>query len=73
LILCFDLSGVVTGRFLGRLRDRYQPQRVMDFDNLARTALIAAIPTLYAWDRFWYEARYSSHLFNRGNIGDEQD
>src|SRR6202167_1040741 len=48
VILCFDLPGVVTGAILGRLLDRYQPQLVMGFDNLARAALIAAIPTLYA-------------------------
>src|SRR6516162_9307406 len=51
VILCFDLPGVVTGAILGRLLDRYQPRLVMGFDNLARAALIAAIPTLYAWDR----------------------
>ena len=39
VILCFDLPGVVTGAILGRLLDRYP---------LARAALIAAIPTLYA-------------------------
>jgi MFS family permease len=48
VILCFDLPGVVTGAILGRLLDRYQPRLVMGFDNLARAALIAAIPTLYA-------------------------
>jgi MFS family permease len=48
VILCFDLPGVVTGALLGRLLDRYQPRLVMGFDNLARAALIAAIPTLYA-------------------------
>src|SRR5579862_2928469 len=48
VILCFDLPGVVTGAILGRLLDRYQPRLVMGFDNLARTAIIAAIPTLYA-------------------------
>jgi MFS family permease len=48
VILCFDLPGVVTGAVLGRLLDRYQPRLVMGFDNLARVALIAAIPTLYA-------------------------
>src|SRR5580700_10620423 len=47
-ILCFDLPGVVTGAILGRLLDRYQPRLVMGYDNLARAALIAAIPTLYA-------------------------
>jgi MFS family permease len=45
VILCFDLPGVVTGAILGRLLDRYQPRLVMGFDNLARAALIAAIPT----------------------------
>ena len=48
VILCFDLPGVVTGAVLGRLLDRYQPRLVMGFDYLARAALIAAIPTLYA-------------------------
>src|SRR3984957_16629422 len=48
VILCFDLPGVVTGAILGRLLDGYQPRLVMGFDNLARAALIAAIPTLYA-------------------------
>jgi MFS family permease len=48
VILCFDLPGVVTGALLGRLLDRYQPRLVMSCDNLARAALIAAIPTLYA-------------------------
>jgi len=43
-----DLPGVVTGAILGRLLDRYQPRLVMGFDNLARAALIAAIPTLHA-------------------------
>ena len=48
VILCFDLPGVVTGAIHGRLLDRYQPRLVMGVDNLARAALIAAIPTLYA-------------------------
>jgi MFS family permease len=48
VILCFDLPGVVTGAPLGRLLDRYQPRLVMGVDNLARAAIIAAIPTLYA-------------------------
>src|SRR5215831_8853016 len=48
VILCFDLPGVVTGAMLGRLLDRFQPRLVMGFDNLARAALIAAIPTRYA-------------------------
>jgi MFS family permease len=51
VILCFDLPGVVTGAILGRMLDRYQPRMVMGFDNLARAALIAAIPTLYALGR----------------------
>src|SRR6202046_1566318 len=55
-ILCFDPPGVVTGAILGRLLDRYQPRLVIGFDNLARAALIAAIPTLYAlgWLRLWH-------------------
>src|SRR5580700_12161105 len=48
VILCFDLPGVVTGAILGRLLDRYQPRLVMGYVNLARAALIAAIPALYA-------------------------
>src|SRR5262245_27665660 len=48
VILCFDLPAVITGAILGRMLDRYQPRLVMGFDNLARAALIAAIPTLYA-------------------------
>ncbi len=48
VILCFDLPGIVTGALIGRLLDRYQPRLVMSFDNLARAALIAAIPMLYA-------------------------
>src|SRR5580692_8779929 len=56
VILCFDLPGVVTGAILGRLLDRYQPRLMMGFDNLARAALIAAIPTLYAlgWLQLWH-------------------
>ena len=56
VILCFDLPGVVTGAILGRLLDRYQPRLVMAFDNLARAALIAAIPALYALGslRLWH-------------------
>ena len=48
VILCFDLPGVITGAILGRLLDRHQPRLVMGLDNLARAAIIAAIPTLYA-------------------------
>jgi len=48
VILCFQLPGVVTGAFLGRLLDRFQPRLVMGIDNLTRAALIAAIPILYA-------------------------
>src|SRR4029453_3973093 len=44
VILCFELPGVITGAVLGRLLDRYQPRLVMGVDNLARAALIAAIP-----------------------------
>jgi hypothetical protein len=51
VILCFDLPGVATGALLGGLLDRRQPRLVMGFDNLARAALIAAIPTLYALGR----------------------
>src|SRR5262245_35019480 len=48
VILCFNLPAVVTGAILGRLLDRYQPRLVIGLDNLARAALIAAIPLLYA-------------------------
>lgn len=48
VILCFQLPGVVTGAFLGRLLDRFQPRLIMSLDNLIRAALIAAIPALYA-------------------------
>lgn len=48
VILCFQLPGVITGAFLGRLLDRVQPRLVMGVDNLTRAALIAAMPTLYA-------------------------
>jgi MFS transporter, DHA3 family, macrolide efflux protein len=48
VILCFDLPGVVTGSIFGRLLDRRQPRLVMGFDNFARAAVIAAIPTFYA-------------------------
>lgn len=47
-MLCFDFPGIVTGTILGRLLDRYQPRLVIGFDNLARAALIAAIPMLHA-------------------------
>ncbi|HYK52192.1 MAG TPA: MFS transporter [Candidatus Eremiobacteraceae bacterium] len=48
VILCFDLPGVITGAFIGRLLDRCQPKLIIGFDNFARAAIIAAIPTLYA-------------------------
>src|SRR5262245_9612050 len=48
VILCFGLPGVFTGAILGRLLDRHQPRLVIGLDNLARAALIAAIPTLYS-------------------------
>jgi MFS family permease len=48
VILCFQLPGVATGALLGRLLDRVQPRLVMGLDNLARAALIAAMPLLYA-------------------------
>lgn len=56
VILCFDLPAVATGTILGGLLDRYQPRLVMAFDNLARAALIAAIPALYAlgWLQLWH-------------------
>src|SRR5262245_35164368 len=56
VILCLGLPGVITGAMLGRLLDRYQPRLVMGFDNLARAALIAAIPTLNALGslRLWH-------------------
>src|SRR5262247_2714947 len=48
VILCFNLPGVVTGPWLGRLLDRYQPRLVIGYDNLARALVIGAIPTLHA-------------------------
>src|SRR5579864_9213770 len=56
VILCFELPGVVTGVFLGRLLDRFQPRLVMGLDNLTRAALIAAMPALYALGvlRLWH-------------------
>lgn len=56
VILCFELPGVVTGAFLGRLLDRFQPRLVMGLDNITRAALIAAIPALYALGvlRLWH-------------------
>src|SRR5262245_39367851 len=56
VIFCFGLPGVFTGAILGRLLDRYQPRLVIGFDNLARAALIAAIPTIYAlgWLGLWH-------------------
>ena len=51
VVLCFGLPGVATGAILGRLLDRYQPRLVMGLDNLARAALIAAIPAIYALGR----------------------
>ena len=56
VILCFQLPGVVTGAYLGHLLDRLQPRLVMGMDNLARAALIAAIPALYALDvlQLWH-------------------
>jgi hypothetical protein len=38
----------VSAAILEHLLDRHQPRLVMGFDNLARAALIAAIPTLFA-------------------------
>jgi hypothetical protein len=46
VILCFNLPGVLTGAILGRLLDHYQPRLVIGFDNFARAALIAAIPSI---------------------------
>lgn len=56
VILCFDLPGVITGTILGRMLDRYQPRLVMSVDNIARAAIIAAIPTLHAvgWLQLWH-------------------
>jgi MFS family permease len=56
VILCFELPGVATGAFLGRLLDRFQPRLIMGGDNLIRAALIAAIPALYALGvlQLWY-------------------
>lgn len=56
VILCFDLPGVLTGAIVGHLLDRLQPRLVMGIDNLARAAIIGAIPALYAIGdlRFWH-------------------
>jgi predicted MFS family arabinose efflux permease len=51
VVLCAGLPPVVTGPLLGRLLDRWSPRRVMLADNLARAALVAAIPTLHWLDR----------------------
>jgi predicted MFS family arabinose efflux permease len=47
VLLCAGLPPVVTGPLLGRVLDRWPLRRVMVADNLARAALVAAIPTLY--------------------------
>jgi MFS family permease len=47
VLLCAGLPPVVTGPLLGRLLDRWPPRRVMVADNLARAALVAAIPALH--------------------------
>jgi predicted MFS family arabinose efflux permease len=47
VVLCAGLPPVVTGPLLGRVLDRWSPRRVMIADNLARAALVAAIPTLH--------------------------
>src|SRR5262245_46465286 len=56
VIFCFGFLGVVIGAILGRLLDRYQPRLVIGFDNLARAAIIAAIPMLYSvgWLQLWH-------------------
>ncbi|HEX8981426.1 MAG TPA: MFS transporter [Ktedonobacterales bacterium] len=56
VILCFELPGIVTGAFIGRLLDRYQPRLIIGFDNLARAAIIGAIPALFAlgWLQPWH-------------------
>jgi predicted MFS family arabinose efflux permease len=47
VLLCAGLPPVVTGPLLGRVLDRWPLRRVMVADNLARAALVAAIPTLH--------------------------
>lgn len=48
VVLCFELPGMITGPFLGRLLDRMQPRLLIGADNLLRGLLIALIPALYA-------------------------
>jgi len=47
VLLCAGLPPVVTGPLLGRLLDRWSPRRVMLADNLARAALVGAVPVLH--------------------------
>jgi len=51
VLLCAGLPPVLTGPLLGRALDRWSPRRVMLADNLARAALVAAIPALHWLDR----------------------
>src|SRR5215213_6538200 len=46
VLLCAGLPPVVTGP-LGRVLDRWPLRRVMVADNLARAALVGAVPTLH--------------------------
>src|ERR1700752_400182 len=56
VILCFDIPALVTGPFLGKMLDRYEPRTIMAVDNAARACIIAAIPTLYWFGviQFWH-------------------
>ena len=47
VLLCAGLPPVVTGPLLGRVLDRWPLRRVMVADNLARAALVGAVPTLH--------------------------
>jgi MFS family permease len=47
VLLCAGLPPVVTGPLLGRVLDRWPLRRMMVADNLARAALVGAIPTLH--------------------------
>lgn len=48
IILCFELPGLISGPYAGRLLDRLQPRVLMGADNLLRALAIALIPALYA-------------------------
>lgn len=47
VVLCFEVPGMLTGPFLGRLLDRLQPRLLMGVDNFLRALVIALIPALH--------------------------